>query len=512
MCTRCFTNRLLIPMVIGLAVICLPSGAIAGPAVDGLLPRWVRPKPLVSEWREGWHRNLVVLKCAEGSGVRLRDGELVSLSGTSLQGLHQALEAHLPTVRRLFSRAESVLDLERIAGQQASGRELADLNLYYLLTAVPGGNTGLLVDDLNALAVVEMAYFEPVAQRGSIHLETQGQRSATAGRKTTTPDFSVLQDYLRPAPLGLDALYAWSLPGGLGEGVRLGVVERGLNLNHEDLPRPESYAGEKKDVDHGTAVMGEIFGEHNGIGISGIAPETEMHLAIFDTLPPFPVIADALNALWPWLGPGDVLLIEYHAPGPPSNKPCNCSCISHEYIPLEYWQANFDVIAAFVASQVICVEIAGNGGMDLDHPRYFQTFDRTARDSGAIIVGGADPGSGEPTCWTNHGSRIDLHAHGSAIVTAGYGTLYDGGPSATYTDFFGGTSGAGAMTAGAVCSLQGWHKARTGFSLDPAALRQLLRQSGWPQAPDNRQVGPLPDLRAAISGQILHLRPVGQSE
>ena len=73
-------------------------------------------------------------------------------------------------------------------------------------------------------------------------------------------------------------------------------MERGLNLEHEDLPRPESYAGEEMDLDHGTAVMGEIFGEHNGIGISGIAPETEMHLAIFDTHPPFPVIADALNA------------------------------------------------------------------------------------------------------------------------------------------------------------------------------------------------------------------------
>ncbi len=488
------------------AVVCAVAPAVAGAGED-LVPRLVRPKPLHSPWREGRHQELVVLKCAEGSRVRLRNGELVSLNGTPLQGLQQVLGNHgHPAVRSLFSRSEWALDQDRLSGQLLSGRELADLNLYFLLTPVPGANPSLLLDDLNSLEVVELAYFEPLAERGAIHLSVP-EDPAGEGNGSGTPDFSGLQQYLEPAPLGLDACFAWEWPGGRGEGVRIGLVERGLNPDHEDLPQPETWAGKQTVLDHGTAVLGEILGMHNGFGVMGVAPEAQLHVSLFETEPPYPVIADAIIELKTLLRAGDVMLIEYHAPGPESGETCQCSCQSFEYLPLEYWQANFDAISTTTANQVLCVEIAGNGSMDLDHPRYQGAFHRHLRDSGAILVGAGVPGSGKPACWTNYGSRVDLHAHGSGIVTAGYGLLYNGGPNATYTDGFGGTSGAGAMTAGAVCALQGCYLARTGVPMSPGELLRCLRQTGTPQGGDPRQVGPLPDLSAAILGPAPIISP-----
>lgn len=490
----------LLSLLIALALVCAAVPPAAAGTGEILVPRLVRPKPLHSPWRSGWHKDLVVLKCAEGSGVRLRSGQLVSINGTPVQGLQQVLGNHgHPAVRRLFSQTESALEQERNSGEQLSGRELADLNLYFLLTPVPGADPTLLVDDLNFLDVVELAYFEPLAEPGAIHPDAAGDLTPE-GQGTDTPDFSGLQSYLEPAPLGLDAGFAWQWPGGRGEGVRIGLVERGLNPDHEDLPTPQTWAGKERDLHHGTAVLGEILGRHNGFGVAGIAPQAELHVSLFNTEPPFPVIADAILTLKQMLRAGDVMLIEYHARGPESGETCPCSCVSFEYLPLEYWQANFDAIATITANQVVCVEIAGNGSMNLDHPRYQGAFQRHFRDSSAILVGAALPGSRKPECWTNYGSRLDLHGHGSGIVTAGYGVLYNGGPDATYTDSFGGTSGAGAMTAGAVCALQGWFVARTGEVRSAGDLLLRLRETGTSQGTDYRQVGPLPDLSAAIGG------------
>jgi len=45
------------------------------------------------------------------------------------------------------------------------------------------------------------------------------------------------QGYLDPAPDGIDARYAWRVPGGTGRGVTVVDLERGFNLDHEDLVR-----------------------------------------------------------------------------------------------------------------------------------------------------------------------------------------------------------------------------------------------------------------------------------
>src|SRR5438105_6761035 len=65
---------------------------------------------------------------------------------------------------------------------------------------------------------------------------------------------------------------------------------------------------------------------------------------------------------------------------------------------------------------------------------------------------------------------------------------------------FGATSGATAMVAGAAALLESIVKERGQSPLTPAAMRQLLKATGTPQAGDlSRHIGPRPDLRAAIA-------------
>ena len=67
-----------------------------------------------------------------------------------------------------------------------------------------------------------------------------------------------------------------------------------------------------------------------------------------------------------------------------------------EFVAMEYWDSYFDAIKNATARGIIVVEAAGNGGMDLDSSIYGGKFDRSVRDSGAILVG-------EPLVFVNPG-------------------------------------------------------------------------------------------------------------
>jgi hypothetical protein len=94
-----------------------------------------------------------------------------------------------------------------------------------------------------------------------------------------------------------------------------------------------------------------------------------------------------------------------------------------------------------------------------------------------------------------------MQGWGRYITTTGYGDLRrEEGENNWYTIDFGATSGATAMVAGVAAVLESVVKARGEAPLAPAALRQLLKTTGTPQAGDTSQrIGPRPDLRAAIN-------------
>ncbi|WP_103560901.1 RCC1 domain-containing protein [Actinomadura rubteroloni] len=262
-------------------------------------------------------------------------------------------------------------------------------------------------------------------------------------------------------------------------------------------------AGTSSQVEHGTAVA-SIIGARadNNAGIAGIAPNTHLQLTLESHL------SESIAALHP----GDVLLYETHAGG-----------TLNGLYPKELEPDTYALTQIAVANGITVVEVAGNGGKNLDDPADFDAHTIMGRpDSGAIMVGaGAPPSPSGTNClganppversainlswWgSNYGSRVDVQAYGSCVAAAGTLTYRDltsnvNDPNKVYRSMFNGTSSASAIMAGAVATVQGVAK-KYGGPLEPAQVRQILKQTGTPQAPgDTRHIGPQPNLRAVVS-------------
>ncbi len=314
----------------------------------------------------------------------------------------------------------------------------------------------------------------------------------------TTPSFESYQGYLGPAPHGIDAPAAWRR-GQRGGGVWFADIEGGWNDKHEDLPGERiTHAGGRPIPDwswraHGTAVLGEVVGKDNGKGVVGIAPDVER---VFTSSIGGTSVANAIDVAARRLRPGDVLLIELQSSGPRG-----------AWIAVEYWNDVFDAIKAATDRGVVVIEAAGNGYEDLDHRAYGGRFDRSKRDSGAIVVGaGAPPRAGfadrEKLDFSNYGSRVDVQGWGRKVATLDYGDLQDCSTTSEadrhYTGEFSGTSSASPIVAGAAVILEGVARSKGGI-ITPKNLRELLRQTGTPQAGDTtKHIGPRPDLARAL--------------
>ncbi|MFP2908285.1 S8 family peptidase, partial [Pyxidicoccus sp. 3LFB2] len=419
----------------------------------------------------------------------------------------QALLERAPraaALRRLFNEDEATLETRKALGEAESGRQLADLNLYYEVPLVPGTTSERVADvvaALNALDSVEVAYAQPPAEPAMVNF---GMDAALRGLLAaediapTTPLFEGNQGYLNAAPGGVDARYAWGIPGGNGAGIRFVDIEGGWRTTHEDMPGLFTQIGTQfNDIgwrNHGTAVLGEVVGAPNAYGVTGIAHGASAGVSSIGSQATSAAIANAAAAV----GRGGVILIELHAQGPADSSACTCNTGQCNYIAMEYWQDNYDAIATATANGVVVVEAAGNGSVNLDDAAYGGRFNRNNRDSGAIVVGASTSTTRVPMCWTNFGSRVDVHGWGERVTTMGYGDLFTSGEDQFYTSTFSGTSSASPIVTGAAVSLQGVARARGNASLDPRYVRRLLASTGTAQAADSRNIGPLPDLRRAI--------------
>jgi len=471
-----------------------------------LIARHVPDKPAQSRLWPGLRDDLIIVKFVEGSRVRARDGRLVSLAKSDLTNANRILTERPGLVtNRLFSRAEASLERDRAAAQAASDREMADLNNYYAVRLERGSVVAAeqLIDELNALPEVEIAYAEPIPEPAVLDKDDPALRRRRSGGDDTlppappigplspaTPDFESMQGYLGPAPTGIDAYAAWPYDGGRGETVKIVDVELGWNWTHEDHKPPFFQGGLITYDDHGTAVTGVIIGQDNGYGITGIANAVEIGCySVFD-IP----TADAFDVAVAQLDAGDIFVIELHCPGP-----------TGQYIALEWWQANFDAIAMAAARGVICLEAAGNGSADFDNPAFEGKFDRTIRDSGAVIVGATDGSSLDPAWFTNYGSRVDLAGWGFDVVTTGYGDLQGGPQNEWYTAQFSGTSSATPIVTGTVACMQGIYKAQSGgVPLDGQTIAQVLKETGTPTN-GPQEIGPRPNLALAVPAMLGNL-------
>ena len=336
-----------------------------------------------------------------------------------------------------------------------------------------------------------------------------------------SPNLFAEQGYLQAAPIGIDAIFAWSLAGGRGDRVKIIDIESGWNFQHEDLRQSAGGViyGPAGNHDHGTSVLGIYSGDDNNIGVTGIASESYAMAAsaVWNSVENKWNAAAAIQVAADKLQPGDIILLEMHAPGPNSSPEDWES--QRGFIPIEYWDAEFAAISYAVSKGIYVVEAAGNGGENLDDPIYQNRFDRGYRDSGAILVGGGhSPYSQYPRSriyWSNYGSRLDVQGWGEHIVTCGglsEFNYYDRwkGPSASqcYTQSFGGTSGASPLIVGALACISGILKQKRVPAVKPLEIRTVLTNTGLSQAdsadfPSAQRIGPLPNIKAIL--QALHI-------
>lgn len=320
----------------------------------------------------------------------------------------------------------------------------------------------------------------------------------------TNPDTNLTLQ-IQPTPHGIDAIYAWGVAGGAGDGIRVADLESGWRLNHDELIAARTHflsVFGSNDVDHGTACAGIVLGSDNGVGTIGIVPNAALELITADRGAGTSGTAAAIAIAAANLGPGEVLLIELALSFRPGRNPD---------VFVEFDQGVQVAIALATRRNITVIEPAGNGGLNLDAFPAFahaRPGSPTFLNSGAIVVGAADLNFAANTwsrTFSSFGTRVDCFAAGSFIRA----------PSAAGTNTyqqFGGTSGASAVIAGAAASLQAMTRAATRTPLAPADVRRLFSSASLgllPVDPLGARIGSMPDLRKIARAQgLVRVLPV----
>jgi len=366
---------------------------------------------------------------------------------------------------------------------------------YYSVICEDEGEAKKIVEILNKDDMIELAYIET---------HSTCPPSAHEAANPLRP----YQEYLNPAPIGIDANYAWGFCGGDGNGrVRFIDIEQGWMFDHEDIRVNQlrtTGLNHYQYRDHGAAVLGIIMMQDNCVGGIGITPKAEGTVisqwrpnGSFNT-------PDAIMAAIDHLSFGDVLLLEAQS----------FDILHTERVwPVEILDATFQAIRLAAALGIVVVEAAGNGmnavGNDLDlfvDNNSNNILNRSSayfKDSHAIVVAGAS--STVPhikSKYSNFGSRIDCYAWGENVVTAGLSSRSSGSSINTYSTDFSGTSSASAIIAGAAIAVQSMTEAKYDIRIGPIQMRKLLSSEiyGTNSANGHRvdKIGVMPDLKKII--------------
>jgi hypothetical protein len=430
------------------------------------------------------------------------------------EGLPDHLLTSVQDIRPLFSLPKVRLDEMRGRGKarvrelRAAGRslpfeEVPDLSLWFRITLKQGVDQADFVNALQFVSSVDVVELEPLP--------------SPAPFTGTTPNFTGQQGYLDPATEGIDAEYSWTVPGGSAAGVKIYDVEYSWNQNHEDLDTAagvpllldggDAAVDPFNDSNHGTAVLSVMSATDDTIGVTGISFGGDIGLAPANTMNLGYNPANAIALAAADGKPGDAILIEQQT-GVCGLVP-SCGANQTNCGPVEWSGPVFAAIQSAVALGITVLEAAGNGGVDLDQSACGDYFNRSFRNSGAIIVGaGGSPGSGsdrQRLAFSSFGSRVDLQGWGNSVMAAGYGEFVDDNDPANanrrYTSGFSGTSSSSAIVTGAVANLQGVAVATGGGQLlSPAEVRDILVATGSPQQGDtSTHIGPRPNLLRAIA-------------
>jgi Subtilase family/Bacterial tandem repeat domain 1 len=471
-------------------------------------------------------RELIVLTRPD-AGVRSGAPGLSSVEGADVGPLADLLARAGATMEPLFPDVSTQ--------RTAAASPMAEDDARYHCVHAADDQLDRIAAELNQNDLVEAAYVKPAAELATLLHEPPVDYNASAiedmqaridSPPAATPDFTGRQGYLNTAPAGVDARYAWRFAGGRGGGIRVIDLEWGWRFTHEDLGANQGgvIAGtadpvaDSNSTNHGTAVLGEISGDDNSLGITGIAPDARISAVAF-SMPSAKAIRTAADNL----SAGDIILLEIHRPGPRFNFEGRDD--QRGYIGIEWWPDDFAAIRYAVNRGVIVVEAAGNGAENLDdaiyntRPSDFPStwrnpFNTANPSSQAVLVGagapppgthGADHGPDRSRLdFSNHGRRVDAQGWGREVTTTGYGDLQGGNNvDRWYTDRFSGTSSASPIVVGALACVQGALRAEGQALLTPQGAIDILRSTGSPQTdapgrPAGQRIGNRPDLKAML--------------
>ena len=473
---------------------------------------------------------LIVVTRAD-AGIQATPAGVASMAGAPVTDLQNVLSSAGAQLEPLFE-VEVPATLSKEPTPAPGAQELQDMARFFHVVA-PESQLEAIAERLRNVPVVEAAYVKPPAEPARVTLEPPAIAvqpiAAAVEAPTVTPNLTSRQHYLEIAPVGIDAYYAWTLPGGRGANVRVIDCEWGWQLTHEDLlvNNLGIIAGTNHSSrDHGTAVFGEIGGDVNAFGVTGIAADARLGSSSFTNQ----TTSQGIKAAADYLAAGDIILLEIHRAGP------NATGAGQKgYIAVEWWPDDFLAIRYAVNKGIVVVEAAGNGWENLDAAIYNtpatgfpsswkNPFNLSNPSSGAVVVGAGDPPS--PThgrtispwnqpyvdrarCgFSNWGSRVDAQGWGWEVTTCGYGDLQNpGDANRLYTDTFSGTSSASPIVVGAVACTQGVLKAKGMPMMTSERARQLLRATGSPQQgavdrPVTQRIGSRPNLRQLIPAAL----------
>ena len=267
-----------------------------------------------------------------------------------------------------------------------------------------------------------------------------------------------------------DATNISASPKATGDGVRLCVLDTGLNVTHEDLDGnyiggwdvydedevPESY---NPTNSHGTRMAGIICAEDNGLNTIGVAPEVDLYAVSLS----FDIYYEILAALDWVLDPSNSTHTSIYDPMQVLSMSWGFPLISgtiHDIVLL--------AMQKVYREDIVLVAAMGNSNRDYDI-----TIPGVMEES--ISVGSIHPNSSHPGYYSrwvgdgddgsNYGDWLDVVAPG------GYGDIetLSGSGGTTYSGM---TSAATAHVAGAVALML-----EVNPDLTPGEIKWLLKDS-----------------------------------
>jgi subtilisin len=232
----------------------------------------------------------------------------------------------------------------------------------------------------------------------------------------------------------------------LGTGIKVAVLDTGIDYNHSDLAN--NYKGgfdfvnndsdPKDDHGHGTWVSGVIAAENNSFGVLGISPEAEIYALKVLNSQGYGFVSDIVKAV-DWCIKN------------------NISVISMSFGSDEFSQILKDSMDEAYSKGILLVASAGNSGFSSGK----STVNYPAAFSSVIAVGAIDRNKNVAD-FSSRGPELELVAPGVSINTTSPNNIYL---------TFSGTSASAPHVAGAAALLLSYKKMRN------SELRELLRKA-----------------------------------